>query len=89
MTAINDRTKPAEVITQFTADGKIIPIRIKLQDDDGAYQTYSIKGYKELTHYDCVFTYACKISVFNRIRIIKLIYQSHDCKWYTRIDDLG
>ncbi len=89
MGAISDKTKPTEVITQFTPEGKIIPIRIRLQDDDGAYQTYSIKGYKELTHYDCVFTYACKISVFDKIRIIKLIYQSHDCKWYTRVDDLA
>lgn len=89
MSAIIDRTRPAEVITQFTTDGKIIPIRIKLKDDDGAYQTYSIKGYKELTHYDCVLTYACKISVFDKIRIIKLIYQSHDCKWYIRADDLA
>lgn len=38
-----------DVIVQYTKDGMVIPIRIKIQDEDGMYQTYSIRQFREKT----------------------------------------
>lgn len=38
-----------DVIVQYTKDGKLIPMRIKIQDEDGMYQTYSIRQFREKT----------------------------------------
>ena len=40
--------KKAEVISQHTLDGKLIPIKFRLYDEDGELQTFSIKEYKNL-----------------------------------------
>ena len=45
-----ERIKPVDVICQHSADGTIIPLRIWLTDEDGMKQTYTIKGYRDLSH---------------------------------------
>lgn len=53
MGAINSKEAGLEnsidVIVQYTKEGQIIPMRIKIQDEDGMYQTYSIRKYREKT----------------------------------------
>lgn len=34
-----------DLICQHTMDGKIIPMRMRLRDEDGELQEYTIKGY--------------------------------------------
>ena len=38
-----------DVICQHTKEGDIIPLRIRLVDEDGMLQTYNIKSYKDRT----------------------------------------
>lgn len=87
----NDRI--ADVICQHTRDGTIIPIKIRLQDEDGEFQTYSIQAYKDLTHYgnyvmpngvttsNHMWRFECKIIVFGVEKRIRLFYNAFDNKW--------
>ena len=42
---IDFQEKSIDVICQHTKDCKIIPLRIRLEDEDGNLQTYNIKWY--------------------------------------------
>lgn len=87
-------TKFADVICQHTTDGAIIPIRLRIKDEDGVFHEYNIKGYKDLTHSgqytlpngtmvngNHIHSFECKIVVFNQVRILRLIYNAYDCRW--------
>lgn len=39
-----------DVICQHCRSGKIIPLKIRLTDEDGQLQEYKIKRFKETTH---------------------------------------
>ena len=39
-----------DVICQHNKDGSMIPMRVRLTDEDGAVQTYTIKNYEDLSH---------------------------------------
>ena len=39
-----------DVIAQHNHDGTIIPLRLRLEDEDGELQTYTIQGYREIPH---------------------------------------
>lgn len=83
----------ADVICQHKRDGTIIPIKIRLSDDDGEFQTYKIKAYKDLTHYgeyimpnnissgNHMWKFECKINVFGTQKSIKLFYNAVDNCW--------
>ena len=43
------RNKQVEVICQHTKESRIIPLRVRLEDEDGVLQTYNIKAYKDTT----------------------------------------
>lgn len=93
MGRINDTYRLADVICQHNRDGRIIPLKIRLRDDDGEYQTYLIQAYKDLTTYSSyntpdksnvfnhIWRFECKINVFNNIRIIKLSYNALENTW--------
>ena len=86
---------PIDVICQHNADGKLIPLRIRIPDDLGEYQTYTIHNYRSLdvdpgmptedgislTVYDLVFE--CHICVFGVGRKVRLYYnlKSTDPVW--------
>lgn len=79
-----DRT--ADVICQHKRDGTIIPIKIRIEDDDGELQVYRVKAYKDLSH--CtdgamrhMHKFECKIAVFGVERRIGLFYNSYDSIW--------
>lgn len=87
--------KPVEVICQFREDGRIMPIRIKVEDDEKQLQTYNIKRYKEpkthlktqpgyyspLRHTPDIMDYECIINVFGVEKLIKLRYFVAMHKW--------
>lgn len=82
-----------DVICQYTKDGRIIPLRIKLQDDDGIYHEYNIKKYKEISHSGDVMTpygffshslnwdFNCIIQVLNREVSVDLFFNGSDQVW--------
>ncbi|MDD6400605.1 MAG: hypothetical protein PUG10_03225 [Lachnospiraceae bacterium] len=74
-------------------DGTIIPIKLRVQDDESTYQIYSIREYKELDSDTIVLSnetivtsnimrYDCKIEVFGMLKRIVLHYNKSQVKWY-------
>ena len=41
------RAVPVDVICQHSRDGSLIPIRVRVVDEEGEFQSYTIKGYKD------------------------------------------
>ena len=85
--------KKLDVICQHTREGRIIPMKIRLQDEDGVFQEYLIKSYKDVTQHSTIqqsegifvrgfiWTFECKIIVFGQLRPIRLQYNSHENLW--------
>ncbi len=88
-----EKIRDVDVICQHSADGTIIPLRVRLTDEDGLRQAFTIKGYKDLSHLgtrtmpdgvyvtDKTLVFECKICVLNRERIIMLYYDLPGTVW--------
>lgn len=82
-----------DVICQMNKEGKVIPLRIRFQDEDGQYQTYMIKSYMQINQGSNVTVsddvvlpmqhklFDCKIAVWGQLRTIRLFYNCTDSKW--------
>ena len=82
-----------DVICQHTRDGKLIPLRIRLLDEDGIYQIHKIHEYQLLTHQgthttadgvyitDCTLIFVCKIILLGQIKLIRLYYEPDKKIW--------
>ena len=90
---MNTDVKVIDVICQHSRDGTVIPLRVRIVDDDGEVQTYTIKGYKDVSHQgtrtmpdgmyvtDKTFVYECNIMAFGRRRMIRLYYEPSGTVW--------
>ncbi len=38
----------ADVICEHKSDGTIIPLRFRVMDEDGEYQTFNVKGFRQV-----------------------------------------
>ncbi len=95
MSRILKQENKVDVICQHTRDGAIIPIKLRVVDEDGQYQTYLVRSYKDMTNYgeadnhkvataiNHMWTFDCIILVFGRERRIRLIYNSFENLWRT------
>ena len=84
---------PAEVICQHGLDGKIMPIKVRITDENGERQQYLIKAYKELPPgrgsteggripaTNSLHRYDCKIEAFGSAIDLSLYYNSMSGKW--------
>ncbi|MBO6240421.1 MAG: hypothetical protein J6O61_06205 [Butyrivibrio sp.] len=83
-----------DIICEHKSDGSIIPIRIRLMNEDGEYTVFTIKGYRESekkgTHTtedgiyvaDSTFIFECLIIVAGIKRIVRLYYDPMtNAKW--------
>ena len=78
-----------DVICQIKADGSTIPLKFRLRNEDGIYETYTIKSYKPLPKkgahttsdgiyvYDGTNVYECRVHLMGLERTVRLYY---DCK---------
>ncbi len=80
--------KSLDVICQHKKDGNIIPIKIRLQDEDGEYQSYHIKSYRchTLTNTPdsrrtTILCFDCKIIAFGHEQIIGIGYNYGTGLW--------
>ena len=90
---VMENLRTVDVICQHSADGTIIPMRVRITDEDGLRQAFTIKGYKDLSHHgtrtmpdgvyvtDKTLIFQCKISVIDRERIIMLYYDPTQTVW--------
>ena len=86
----NDDLKAIDVICEHTADGEIIPLKLRVKDDNGEYQSYRIDSYRDLSgrgSYDTqdgiyvtnetVYS-LCSISIFWRTKNVRLYYKMNE-----------
>ena len=79
---MKEELSAVDVICQHSRDGAMLPIKIRIVDEDGEYQTYKVKTFRDLSHQgtrempDGVFVtnrtlvYECDIIAFGRKRTI-------------------
>ncbi len=83
-----------DVICEHKSDGSIIPMRLRFMNEDGEYETFTIKGYRECekkgTHTtedgiyvgDATFIFECMIIVLGMKRVVRLYYDPrNDTRW--------
>ena len=84
--------QPVDVICQHCKDGTIIPLKVRMTDEEGMYQSYTIHGYKKIsgggyTLPNGVYVsglgqaFECKIVTFGRKHSIYLFYKSIEKGW--------
>lgn len=92
---IKENERIAEVICQHTRDRDIIPIKIKIQDEDKVYQEYKIREYRRTKPGSPIsssvpnepfstasrWIFECKIEIFGQIQRIYLFYNHENNVW--------
>lgn len=81
MGAIQEEVQYIEVISKFTIDGNIIPIKLKVKDEDGEFQSFMIKGYRSIVCNPSHKCFDCKIEVFDQERVVRIFYNGTEFKW--------
>ena len=88
----NVKGQPVDVICQHCRDGTIIPMKVRMKDEEGMLQSYTIHAFKKIkgggfTMPDGIFisamtlSYECKIVTFGKERLIRLYYKSPFKGW--------
>ncbi|HAV90094.1 MAG TPA: hypothetical protein DCW44_02315 [Eubacterium sp.] len=88
---------PVDVICLHSKEGNIIPIRIRVEDEEGFQRGYKIAGYMKLTgdggytttdgvfvKSDTIF-YECRIEVLGKTMKIRLYYSDHERNWFMTV----
>ncbi len=87
------RGDPIDVICQHSRDGTIVPLRIRVRDEDGEYQAYTIRDFREeerrggITSSDGrylsthIIVYTCLIRSLGIKRTIRLYYDEGSKIW--------
>ncbi len=82
-----------DVICEHKADGTVIPLRFRLMNDDGVYEAYTIKGYRQrnngqtYTTPDGVYVcsrdrvFECKVIILDMARTVTLYFNMDKCAW--------
>lgn len=95
---MSDTTQNIDVICQFSCDGSIIPIKLRLKDENGEFQSYLVHGYIEypagktyklpngFTATNTIHVFKCKILCFGTEKILHLYYNASCCKWHLLSD---
>ena len=85
-----------DVISIHYKDGQIVPLRIRVEDEDGEEHTYSIKDYKDLSGRgayttsdgiyvtDRILHFECRIVVLGQMRRLRLYYHRNTEIWTIR-----
>lgn len=89
--------RSADVICQHKKDGTIIPLKLRIEDEDGELQSYSIRSYRpvslggkvllpnEVTVARPIWRYECKLCIWGKEKIINLFYHLNEKVWYVEM----
>ncbi len=82
-----------DVICEHKSDGTVIPMRIWLMNDDGVYESYTIKEYRQIMRKDCYTTpdgltvcsrdmvFECRVLILDLYRTVRLYFNLNNCSW--------
>lgn len=82
-----------DVICQHSADGTIIPLRVRVADEEGINHIYNIKEYRNLSMNGAymsadgiyvtndIIVFECSIVVFGTKKSIRLYYRVSKSRW--------
>ena len=83
-----------DVMCTHTMDGKIIPMKIRLKDEDGMYQTFAVRAYRDLSvsgNYTLgnevvvtgvdIYGFEVKILVFGVEKTMRITYHKRENVW--------
>ena len=82
-----------DVIAEHKADGTIIPMRFRILNEDGVYESYTIKGYREIFRNDAYTTpdglyvskqvrvFECRVIVLGNYRTVRLYFNISNLNW--------
>ena len=78
-----------DVICEFTRDGRIIPLRIIMIDEEGERQIYKVLSYREIEVISGLknssnATFECRFEVYGVLKTIKVIYFADTRQWAYR-----
>ena len=90
-----------DMICQNKTDGTIIPIKFRIVDDDGMYQEYKIKAYRDLSfkgklirledvglvHSSVIVPFECRIESFGKDMVVNIYYNSDERIWVLKRSD--
>ena len=75
-----------DVICEIKSDGTVIPIRFRLLNEDGEFETYKISSYRPVpkqgtyTTKDKIYVsnsteiFECRVTIFGLVRTVRLYY---------------
>ena len=90
---MKQEAKAVDVICQHSRDGTTIPMRVRVTDEDGQLQSYTIKGFRDLSHSgtrempdgmyvnNSTLVFECYINDFGRKRLIRLYHEHNEHIW--------
>ncbi len=82
-----------DVICEHKSDGNVIPMRFRIINDDGCYEAYTIKGYREIMRGDNYITpdgvtvcskdkvFECRVIILEMYRTVRLYFDTDRCSW--------
>ncbi|MBO4456573.1 MAG: hypothetical protein J5802_02510 [Butyrivibrio sp.] len=82
-----------DVICQHKSNGEVIPLRFRLMNEDGQYENYTIKGYRNISHpgpyttpdglhvSSSTYIFECVVVVLDYKKKVRLYFEPHNCKW--------
>lgn len=91
---IEEKDNRIDVICAHTKEGKVIPMKLRVKDEDGETQSFVVQEYRELTYCgghnpsdgvpvfgNYIVSYECKINVLGKARWLKIAYHSKEMIW--------
>lgn len=92
--ATSNTTNPyIDVICHHKSDGTVIPLRIRVKDEDGGNHVFQIRHYRHIPTSgasslpngvfvsELYLRYECVIAVFGKEKRIHLDYNKRECTW--------
>ena len=82
-----------DVICEHKSDGTMIPMRFRILNEDGDFESYTIKGYREILRKDCYTTpdgllvcskdkvFECRVVILEMYKTVRLYFDKNSCSW--------
>jgi hypothetical protein len=82
-----------DVICEYKSDGSMIPMRFRLMNEEGAYEVYTIKGYRILHKSESYITpdgvmvcskdrvFECRVLILDMYRTVRLYFNADRSAW--------